>query len=75
MNDLVNTFSEVNNLGRLIRGMREARGVSVNDLVRATGLSRSMISKFERGQTDIQLSSMIKTVSYTHLTLPTTERV
>ncbi|WP_240742626.1 helix-turn-helix domain-containing protein [Leuconostoc mesenteroides] len=49
MNDLVNTFSEVNNLGRLIRGMREARGVSVNDLVRATGLSRSMISKFERG--------------------------
>ncbi|WP_273705750.1 helix-turn-helix domain-containing protein [Leuconostoc mesenteroides] len=69
MNDLVNTFSEVNNLGRLIRGMREARGVSVNDLVRATGLSRSMISKFERGQTDIQLSSMIKIFSAMSLTL------
>ena len=48
MNDLVNTFSEVNNLGRLIRGMREARGVSVNDLVRATGLSRSMILNLKR---------------------------
>ena len=69
MNDLVNTFSEVNNLGRLIRGMREARGVSVNDLVRATGLSRSMISKFERGQTDIQLSSVIKIFSAMSLTL------
>ncbi|MGO0155465.1 helix-turn-helix domain-containing protein [Leuconostoc mesenteroides] len=69
MNDLGNIFSEVNNLGRLIRSMREAREVSINDLVRVTGLSRSMISKFERGQTDIQLSSMIKILSAMSLTL------
>lgn len=34
-----------------------------------TGLSRSMISKFERGQTDIQLSSMIQIFSAVSLTL------
>jgi len=64
-----NTFSEIQNLGRLIREMRQSRGVSANDLVQVTGLSHSVISKFERGQTDIQFSSMIKILSAMSLTL------
>ncbi|WP_246574233.1 helix-turn-helix domain-containing protein [Leuconostoc miyukkimchii] len=63
------TFSEVQNFGRFIRKIREDRHISATDLVNATGVSRSVISKFERGQTDIQFSSMIKILSALSLTL------
>ncbi|WP_288846484.1 MULTISPECIES: helix-turn-helix transcriptional regulator [Fructobacillus] len=35
------------------------RGMSANDLAEATGLSTSVILNFERGQTDIHLSTAI----------------
>ena len=62
-------FLEVQKLGLLIRNIREERGMSVNDLAESTNLSRSVISKFERGQTDIQLSTTVRILSSMSLTL------
>ncbi|GAP03846.1 helix-turn-helix domain-containing protein [Fructobacillus tropaeoli] len=62
-------FAEVQRLGAMIRELREIRGMSANDLAEATGLSTSVISKFERGQTDIHLSTAIQLLRYMGLTL------
>ncbi|SEH35798.1 Transcriptional regulator, contains XRE-family HTH domain [Fructobacillus pseudoficulneus] len=62
-------FAEVQHLGAMIRELREGRTMSVNDLAVATGLSTSVISKFERGQTDVHLSTAIQLLSYMGLTL------
>jgi len=69
MSIVANTFSEVQNVGQLIRDIRKTRGISVNELAQVTGLACSVISKFERGKTDIQFSSMIKILSAMSLTL------
>lgn len=53
-------FTEVQKLGQLIRHMREMRGISAAKLAQKTQVSTSAISKFERGQTDMQLSTTIQ---------------
>lgn len=36
-------------LGKTVRAMREARGLSQNDLARATGMTQSAVARFEAG--------------------------
>ncbi|MBS9336572.1 helix-turn-helix domain-containing protein [Fructobacillus papyrifericola] len=54
-----NSFLEVQRLGELVRRVRKNRGISAQDLALETNLSASAISKFERGQSDIQLSTTV----------------
>ncbi len=69
VNQIQEIFSEIQEMGCFFRKIRESRGVTMHSLVEQTGLSQSVISKFERGQTDIQLSSFIKLLSAMTLTL------
>ncbi|MFC4761204.1 helix-turn-helix domain-containing protein [Fructobacillus durionis] len=53
-------FTEVQKLGKLIRHIRETRSISAAKLAQKTKVSTSAISKFERGHTDMQLSTTIQ---------------
>lgn len=64
-----NTFSEVQQLGHMVRKIRASRRITISSLVENTGLSQSIISKFERGQTDIQFSSIIRILGAMALTM------
>jgi transcriptional regulator with XRE-family HTH domain len=46
----------VNGAGRRIRALREARGLSLRDLARLSGVSAPMLSQVERGETSPSLA-------------------
>ncbi len=47
-------------LGRQIRSLRTARGLSVSELARRSGVSQSFLSQFESGQTDISVGRLVR---------------
>lgn len=57
-------------LGNRIRDLREAKGCSIRELARRAGLSPELISRSERGQTEITVSSLLKLCSVLDLDLP-----
>lgn len=56
-------------LGRRVRALREARGLSLRDLTRATGVSAPMLSQVERGETSPTLSVAERIAAGLDLTL------
>ena len=57
---------KINFLGENIQTIRKHRKMKQQELADAIGINMQSLSKIERG---------VNSVSYTHLTLPTTERV
>ena len=55
-----------------IKEIREQRGIHQNDLAKATGYCTKTIGRIERGESAPSAEFMLRAVSYTHLTLPTT---
>jgi transcriptional regulator with XRE-family HTH domain len=50
-------------VGERIAGLRQQRGLTLEDLDRGTGLTRSYLSKLERGQTSISVDNL-RTISH-----------
>jgi transcriptional regulator with XRE-family HTH domain len=48
----------VNQLGRKVRGLREARGLSLRSLAAKAGVSESFVSQVERGQANPSVASL-----------------
>ena len=47
-------------VGRRLRGLREARGISMRKLARLSGLSANALSMIERGKTSPSVSTLYK---------------
>jgi len=58
-----------NAVGRRIRALRDAMGLSLRDLARRSGVSAPMLSQVERGETSPTLSSATKIAAGLELTL------
>jgi transcriptional regulator with XRE-family HTH domain len=52
-------------LGRKLRALRRERGLTLNDLERETGISRSFLGLVEQGRSDISISRLL-TLSRTY---------
>jgi transcriptional regulator with XRE-family HTH domain len=48
------------NLGRRVRALREKRKWSQEDLAHESGLARSFTGAIERGEKDLQLTTLLK---------------
>src|SRR3989454_9006198 len=55
--------------GRRVRALREARGLSLRDLARRTGVSTPMLSQVERGETSPTLAVAAKIAGGLELSL------
>ena len=62
-------------IGAALQRRRKLLGVSQEDLGSRVQLRQSTISKLEGGDPGTKLSTLLDTVSYTHLTLPTSDLV
>src|SRR3954454_2991493 len=60
-------------LGRTLRELRNARGLRLSDLARASGLSVSFLSQVEQGQSDIAVGRLMRIAHA--LQVPLTELV
>ncbi|MGE0027315.1 MAG: helix-turn-helix domain-containing protein [Thermoleophilia bacterium] len=47
-------------LGRRLRALRRERGLTLNDLERETGISRSFLGAVEQGRSDISISRLVR---------------
>lgn len=52
--------SEVEQLGRKVRAVREARGMTQEDLAHRSGLSSVQISRIERGRREIRITTLLQ---------------
>ena len=68
-----------NSIGESIRKLRKSQEISKSELAEITGISSSHMNKIELGIRNPSVVTcqkmLIASVSYTHLTLPTTSRV
>jgi len=56
-------------LGKRLRALREARGVTLVDVAGATGLSRTFISMLEKGTTEVAVARLMSLTNYYGVTL------
>jgi len=54
------TITVRKNLGLRVRGLREKRNWSQEDLAHESGLARSFTGAIERGEKDLRLSTLVK---------------
>jgi transcriptional regulator with XRE-family HTH domain len=47
-------------LGRRVRGLREKRGWSQEELAHQSGLARSFAGAIERGEKDLRITTLVK---------------
>ena len=66
---------------RIIKLLRKERGITQKQAAEDLGVSQALLSHYEKGIRECGLDFVVRVadyynaVSYTHLTLPTTERV
>lgn len=54
----------MNELGAALRGLRQARRLSLTDLAEATGISASFLSLVENGKSDITIGRLTRLIEY-----------
>lgn len=57
-------------IGQILRSLREERGLSLRKLAEETGFSPSFLSRLENGKSSITIQNLIKLLNYFGTTLP-----
>lgn len=64
MNHIAEAGDRPGSLGLKLRGLRQARGLSLNDLAQRTGISASFLSLVENGKNDITIGRLTRLVDF-----------
>ena len=62
-------MNEIEELGERLKLLRTEKNESLEDVAKITGVSKSLISKYERGQVDPGLKQLRKLVKYYKVSL------
>ena len=65
----MNSSNELIKTGERLRELRIEKDLSLDDVARVTGISKSLLSKYERGLVDAGISQIAKLTKYYNVSL------